>query len=114
MHWVLHTLTLRGLLLLHLNMCDVSVCQITFACALSQHEAVLMPSLTMLLLLLLLLPLRLQIIRDRETRVHRGYGFVTFTSAASAQAAITHLNGMAVAGPFQGRQLRVSPSTKAR
>ncbi|KAF6253285.1 hypothetical protein COO60DRAFT_1547787 [Scenedesmus sp. NREL 46B-D3] len=55
-----------------------------------------------------------QIIRDRETRAHRGYGFVTFSNAASAQAASAHLNGRAVAGPFQGRQLRVAPSTKAR
>lgn len=55
-----------------------------------------------------------QIIRDRETRSHRGYGFVTFASPGSAAAAISHLNGMAVAGPFQGRQLRVSPSTKSR
>jgi hypothetical protein len=56
----------------------------------------------------------LQVIRDRETRAHRGYGFVTFANPGSAQAAIGHLNGMAVAGPFQGRQLKVSPSTKAR
>lgn len=65
-------------------------------------------------LLALLLLLLLQVMRDRETRVSRGYGFVTFANSASAQAAMAQLNGAAIMGPFQGRPLRVSPSNKAR
>lgn len=59
---------------------------------------------------------RVQVIRDRETREAKGYGFVTFSTAnpQAAQDAMTRLNGAMLQGPFSGRTIRVSPSNKWR
>jgi RNA recognition motif-containing protein len=52
------------------------------------------------------------VIRDRDTGLSRGYGFVTYVHPTYAAAAMTHLNGAVLLGPFQGRAIRVSPSHK--
>lgn len=57
---------------------------------------------------------RLQVMRDFDTKQSRGFGFVTFAHAASAGEAMARLNGVQLTGPFQGRPLKVSPSTRAR
>ena len=49
-----------------------------------------------------------QIIRDREMRGHKGYGFVTYASEESGAAALQCMNGARLGGPFQGAVLRVS------
>jgi cold-inducible RNA-binding protein len=38
------------------------------------------------------------VVLDRQTRENRGFGFVEFSSAAEAQAAITGLNGKEISG----------------
>lgn len=38
------------------------------------------------------------IIRDRETRRSRGFGFITFATEAAAQKAIVAMNGVMIAG----------------
>lgn len=51
-----------------------------------------------------------KVIVDRDSNRSKGYGFVEMKDAAQAQAAITALNGFAVAG----RPLRVNESQKDR
>jgi RNA recognition motif-containing protein len=38
------------------------------------------------------------VVLDRQTRENRGFGFVEFSNAAEAQAAITGLNGKEISG----------------
>lgn len=52
-------------------------------------------------------------IRDRATRSSRGFAFITFALPASTTAAITHMHGLVVGGPFEGRALRVGRSARA-
>lgn len=58
--------------------------------------------------------LLVQVMRDRESKVSRGFAFVTFVHAAHAEAAMTELNNATPGGPFMGRPLRVSASNKPR
>ena len=55
-----------------------------------------------------------QVIRDKSSQQSRGFAFVTFTHAAYASFAMTHMNNKELYGPlFGGRALRVGPSNRA-
>ena len=53
-----------------------------------------------------------QVIRERETRISRGFGFVTFAHPYYAQIAMDQLDSVQIAGPFEGRKLKVSFSNR--
>jgi hypothetical protein len=55
----------------------------------------------------------IQIIRDKVTKISRGYAFVTFLHPEEAQLAIQNLNGQVLQGPYgQTHMLRVGPSNR--
>ena len=55
----------------------------------------------------------IQIIRDKITKISRGYAFVTFLHPEEAQLAIQNLNGHVLQGPYgQTHMLRVGPSNR--
>eukprot|EP00890_Picochlorum_soloecismus_P006654 jgi/Picsp_1/813/NSC_04302-R1_zinc finger cchc-type and rna-binding motif-containing protein 1-like len=55
----------------------------------------------------------IQIIRDKITKISRGYAFVTFLHPEEAQHAIQNLNGQVLQGPYgQTHMLRVGPSNR--
>ena len=57
---------------------------------------------------------RPQVIRDKSSQQSRGFAFVTFTHAAYATFAMTHMNNKELFGPlFGGRALRIGPSNRA-
>lgn len=49
-----------------------------------------------------------QVIRDRDTKKCRGYGFVTYRTKLHAQDALDEMNGTTLDGPFEGRSLKVA------
>ncbi|KAK9794370.1 hypothetical protein WJX73_008768 [Symbiochloris irregularis] len=51
-----------------------------------------------------------QVIRDKNTMLSRGFAFITYFTSYSAAAAIQNMNGCALGAHFQGRQLKVGPS----
>lgn len=51
-------------------------------------------------------------IRDKLTNVSRGFAFVSFSEAEAAQDAMVELDRKPMYGPFEGRQLKVAPSSK--
>lgn len=53
-----------------------------------------------------------QVIRDRETQMSRGYGFVTFVHPFYAQTAMQHMDSVTLLGPFEGKKLKVSFSNR--
>jgi len=53
-----------------------------------------------------------QVIRDRETQMSRGYGFVTFVHPFYAQVAMQHMDSVQIMGPFEGKKLKVSFSNR--
>lgn len=55
-----------------------------------------------------------QVIRDKTTSASRGFGFVTFMYAQSATEAMRQMNGKAMYGPYEGRQVKVAPSSRLR
>ena len=52
----------------------------------------------------------MQVIRDKNTMLSRGFAFITYTTPWAAASAIQNLNGVALGSHFQGRQLKVGPS----
>jgi len=53
-----------------------------------------------------------QVIRDRDTRISRGYAFVTYAHPIYARAAMQHMDSVQIPGPFEGRTLKVSFSNR--
>jgi len=53
-----------------------------------------------------------QVIRDRDTRISRGYAFVTYAHPMYARAAMQHMDSVQIPGPFEGRRLKVSFSNR--
>eukprot|EP00210_Caulerpa_lentillifera_P003777 g3608.t1 len=53
-----------------------------------------------------------QVIRDRDTHISRGFGFVTFAHPFYAQTAMQHMDSIQIPGPFEGRRLKVSFSNR--
>jgi len=55
----------------------------------------------------------IQIIRDKITKISRGYAFVTFLHPEEAQHAMQNLNGQVLQGPYgHTHMLRVGPSNR--
>ena len=55
----------------------------------------------------------ISIIHDKVTNTSRGFAFLSYALPASAAAAVARMNGVTVGGPFEGRALKVGPSTRA-
>lgn len=53
-----------------------------------------------------------QVIRDREMHVSRGYGFVTYGHPFYAQIAMQNMDSMSLGGPFEGKKIKVSFSNR--
>lgn len=53
-----------------------------------------------------------QIIRDRETKISRGFGFVTYYHPMYAHTAMHNMDSVQIPGPFEGRKLKVSLSNR--
>lgn len=56
--------------------------------------------------------MNIQVIRDRDTRLSRGFAFVTYNHPMYAQIAMQHMDTMQLFGPFEGRRLKVSFSNR--
>lgn len=54
----------------------------------------------------------IQIIRERETQISRGFGFVTYAHPMYAHAAMQQMDSVQFLGPFEGRKLKVSFSNR--
>lgn len=53
-----------------------------------------------------------QVIRDKLTNVSRGFAFVSYTHAQAAHEAMAQVDRKPMYGPFEGRQVKVAPSSK--
>ncbi|CAD7703433.1 unnamed protein product [Ostreobium quekettii] len=53
-----------------------------------------------------------QVIRDRDTKQSRGFAFITYGHPYYAQNAMTNMDGANIAGPFEGRRLKVAFSNR--
>jgi len=54
----------------------------------------------------------IQVIRERDTHISRGYGFVTYSHPIYAQTAMQNMDSVQIMGPFEGRKLKVSFSNR--
>lgn len=53
-----------------------------------------------------------QVIRDKTSGGSRGFGFVSFRSPMHASVAMQNMHLKTMIGPFEGRQIKVAPSTR--
>lgn len=53
-----------------------------------------------------------QVIRERDTHISRGFAFVTFAHPFYAQTAMRHMDSIQLPGAFEGRRLKVSFSNR--
>lgn len=56
--------------------------------------------------------MNVQVIRDRDTHLSRGFAFVTYSHPSCAQLAMQHMDTVQLHGPFEGRRLKVSFSKR--